>query len=364
MVDPAALALTLTAPATPLVAEEAAAVLREQWGLAPRALSRLATERDDTFRVELDSGQRVVLKVAHPADSDSTVDAQLAVLADLAAHAPHLPVSRVVPTRGTLSAVSIATVDGPRRARVVTWLEGEPWNARPRGAEALRRFGAAQAAFASAVASAGRRLPPGLRPAPSPWNLLEIGAARAACDRIADAQLRRAAAAVLDRAAAEVVPRLAQQPRVLAHNDAHGENVLVTPGTDHSTLSVTGFLDFGDLTHTPRVADLAVAASYASAVADAGDPELAASPWAPAAALVTGAAQAWAAAGEPLSAVERDLIAPLVLVRLAQRAALNSAVAEASSTRATYASRNLARLRVELAALTAHPAPEQLGEAP
>lgn len=364
MVDPAALTLTLTAPATPLTTEEAAAVLREHWGLAPGALTRLATERDDTFRVDLAHGDRVTLKVAHPADPAGTVATQLAVLTDLATHAPHLPVSRVVAAQDGAPSRVISTRDGPRVARVLTWLEGEPWNARPRSAQSLRRFGATQAQFARAVASAGRRLPPHLSPAPTPWNLLAADAAQAACHHIADPLLRAAATAVLDRAAAEVVPHLARQTRVLAHNDAHGENVLVAPGSDDSALRVTGLLDFGDLTHTPRVADLAVAASYAAGVADPSDPTLGASPWAPAATLVDGATQSWDEAGEPLTASELDLIAPLILVRLAQRAALNSAVAHASSDRAPYASRNLAALRNELAALTEHPAPERFGAAP
>lgn len=366
MVDPAALASTLTAPATPLTADEAVRVVREHWGLTSRAMVRLATERDDTFRVDLDRGDRVTLKVAHPADPKSSVDAQLAVLTDLAVHAPHIPVSRVAPSRDGFPSRTVTTAEGPRVARVLTWLDGEPWNARPRGAAAIRRFGAAQARFAQAVAAAGRRVTAqaGPTPAPTPWNLLEVDAARAACAHIADAALRAAAASVLDRAATEVMPELARQPRVLAHNDAHGENVLVAPGLDDAALTVTGFLDFGDLTHTPRIADLAVAASYAAAVADPRDPELAASPWAPAATLVAGAAHAWAEAGEPLTPSERDLIAPLVLLRLAQRAALNSAVAAASSDRARYASRNLARLRDELAALVEHPAPDRLGAAP
>lgn len=362
--DPAALAATLTERAHPLPADAAVAALREHWALRPAELTRLATERDDTFRVDVVGGRRVLLKVAHPADAAATVDAQLAVLADLAVHAPGLPVSRVAQTVSGEARIVIDSADGPRLARVLSWLDGEPWNARPRTARELRAFGAVQAEFALGVAGAGRRLPTALTPTRTPWNLIELDAMAAAVPAIADEALRRLAGHVIDAARTETHPMLAALPRVLAHNDAHGENVLVAPPTEGTELQVTGLLDFGDLTLTPRVADLAVSASYASTVADTRDPELTSDPWAPAAALIRGATERWASLDDPLSAKERALLAPLILLRLAQRAALNSAVAAANAERAAYASRNLARLRVDLETLVAHPAPDDLGAAP
>lgn len=366
MADPAAFPSTLTARSTALSVDAAAAIVRQHWSHTPRSLTRLATERDDSFRLELADGARAVLKIAHPADPAAAVDAQLAVLADLAAHSPALPVSRVLPTRDGAARAIVDSPDGPRLARMLSWLEGEPWNARPRSAAELRTFGTTQATLAHAVAAAGTRLPAALAPAPTPWNLLHIDAAESASGAIHDAALRTLARAVLADARTRIHSRLAALPRVLNHNDAHGENVLVAPPGADPGLRVTGLLDFGDMTLTPRVADLAVAASYAGGVADPADPEFAGnhSAWAPAAALVAGAAAHWATLGEPLSDTERALIAPLVLLRLAQRAALNSAVAAANAERAAYASRNLARLRVELETLTAHPAPDELGAAP
>lgn len=368
MADPAAFASTLTARSTALSVDAAAAIVRQHWSQTPRSLTRLATERDDSFRLELADGARAVLKIAHPADPAAAVDAQLTVLADLAAHSPALPVNRVLPTRDGAARAIVDSPDGPRLARVLSWLEGEPWNARPRSAAELRTFGTTQATLAHAVAAAGTRLPAALAPAPTPtpWNLLAIDAAESASGAIHDAALRTLARAVLADARTRIHSRLAALPRVLAHNDAHGENVLVAPPGAGDGLRVTGLLDFGDMTLTPRVADLAVAASYAGGVADPADPEFAGnhSAWAPAAVLVGGAAAHWAALGDPLSDTERALIAPLVLLRLAQRAALNSAVAAANAERAAYASRNLARLRVELETLTARPTPDELGAAP
>lgn len=368
MVDPAALTQALTRRATPVDERDAAEVLRASWGFEPTALTRLATERDDTFRVELAGGGRALLKIAHPDDVAGTVDAQLAVLADLATHAPHLPVSRVLPARDGAARVEVTTPDGTRLARVLSWLDGEPWSSRPRDADALSALGRVQADLARAVAAAGARLGDAATPARTPWNLLEIDAARATIDGIADDALRAAARAVLDDAATRILPALDSLPRVLAHNDAHGENILVAPPGDEprdgAATRVTGLLDFGDMTRTPRIADLAVAASYAAGVADPADPRLAESPWAPAAWIARGAAKGWAAAGNPLTEAERSLLAPLILLRVAQRAALNSAVAAASAERAAYAGRNLARLRADLEALAAHPAPIDLGAAP
>ena len=134
MADPAAFASTLTARSTALSVDAAAAIVRRHWSLTPRSVTRLATERDDSFRLDLADGTRAVLKIAHPADPAAAVDAQLTVLADLAAHSPALPVSRVLPTRDGASRAIVDSPDGPRLARVLSWLEGEPWNARPRSA--------------------------------------------------------------------------------------------------------------------------------------------------------------------------------------------------------------------------------------
>lgn len=353
-------ATALTAPFTPLDGERVDGLVREHFSLRPESIDRLATERDDTFRVRA-GGQTLVIKVAHPADDPVAIAEQLAVLRAVATLDPDLPMPRVMASTGGGDAVTVASPDGPRVLRALSWLEGEPLGRRPRSGHDLRAVGATQARLAHAVATVGVTLPPRSDASPTLWNLLSLEVMRAHLPAITDPSLRDRAAAVIARARRELLPRLRALPLVLAHNDAHGDNILVRPPNPEAPdapLTVTGILDVGDLTRTPRIADLAVAVSYARGVATA---ELAAEPWTAAEALAAGAAAAWRERGEPLTDEELALLPDLVLLRLAQRAALNSAVAAASADARRYAGRNLAQLATDLADLTAHPPPTTLG---
>jgi len=144
---------------------------------------------------------------------------------------------------------------------------------------------------------------------------------------------------VIERVSDAVLPRLIALPAPLAHNDLHSDNVLVSS----EPFAVTGVLDFGDMTRTPRVADLAVAASYSRGrVAERHEP------WAAAHSYVSGYE-----AEQPLTDDEHALLPELVLLRLAQRGILNSAIAAANPAAAPYASRNLSAIARDLRELGA-----------
>jgi 4-aminobutyrate aminotransferase-like enzyme/Ser/Thr protein kinase RdoA (MazF antagonist) len=62
------------------------------------------------------------------------------------------------------------------------------------------------------------------------------------------------------------VPRLAELPMGVIHNDANDFNVLVSPADPADQLCarhITGLVDFGDLVHSYKVGELAIAAAYA-----------------------------------------------------------------------------------------------------
>jgi Ser/Thr protein kinase RdoA (MazF antagonist) len=61
-----------------------------------------------------------------------------------------------------------------------------------------------------------------------------------------------------------ILPRLRRQP---VHNDLNPHNIVVDPGNQ---ARIAGIIDFGDLTFTARINDLAIAAAYQ--VADSDDP--------------------------------------------------------------------------------------------
>lgn len=336
---PAPSPLPLTAEFVPLSDQRAAQLLEQTHALEVQQLDRLATERDDTFRAHTPRGV-VVAKFAHPLDDPAALHDQVVVLEALAREHPELPVQRIVPARdGSLLTRVIDDAGQPRLARVLTYLHGELLGARVRPTAAMRTLGSLHARLASAIAAIGAAADPPLQGALTPWNLLSIEQYAPLLEKIADSSLRDEAARVIDRATDAVLSRAVALPALLAHNDLHGDNVLVTS----RPFAVTGVLDFGDMTLTPRVADLAVAASYAR-----GRVRPSVDPWAAARAYVAGfdAVQA-------LDDEEHALLPELVLLRLAQRGILNSAIAAANPAAEKYASRNLSAIARDLRELGA-----------
>ena len=314
--------------------DDARAQLRARWGIVGTHVERLDTERDDTFRITAPQGQ-LVLKASNPDDPPAASEVPIQVLRLLEREHPELPVERIVPTAHGATSASVAG----RVVRVTSFLHGESLVAARRGDRELLAYGAQLAALHHAVAAID------LDPRTTPWNLLALDDYAEVAPALA-AEIAPQVQRVVDDARTETLPALQALPAVLAHNDFHGDNLLVDPERPER---IVGILDFGDLTRTPRVAECAVAASYARGYAAAET-----SPWSPAAVFVAGYRDGLAALGAPpLSDVEERLLPRLVLLRLAQRALLNSAALRGRDN--PYASRNLARLGVDLAELSAEP---------
>ncbi|MBX3195364.1 MAG: phosphotransferase [Microbacteriaceae bacterium] len=238
----------LARPFEHIDADAARAVLAEHWGLAGGELTRLDTERDDTFRAALVFGGTVlpntsfcVIKVAHPADAPGVIDLQLSAMEHARRTDPGIPIQRVVPTRdGTLSAVA-----GGRVGRVLTWIDGDLMQGAPRS-PALHR-------------DAGRmlgRLNRALSDFDHPAADRELAWDLARFPELLPAASDPLHVEVLERFAAETAPALATLPRQVVHNDAHPGNLLV----DSDRLAA--ILDFGDIVRTARVCDLAVSLAY------------------------------------------------------------------------------------------------------
>lgn len=326
----------------------AQALLADSHGIAARRIERLTTERDDSFRLDTPHGT-VVAKFAHPLDDPRALHDQVSVLDELARGYPEAPVQRVLRDQeGAL--VHRATDDAgqSRWLRVLSFLEGELLGSHPRSLDEVRAIGLFHARFAAAIAAIGES-DPSLMGSPTAWNLchVELYAPRAL--ELADGPLRSEVLRVLERAQRHVIPPLLALPAVLAHNDLHGDNVLVS----RDPFTVTGVLDFGDMTRTPRVADLAIAASYARGRATPTH-----DPWAAAHAYVAGYE-----AEQPLTDDEHALLPELVLLRLAQRGILNSAIAAANPAAEGYASRNLSAIARDLRELGAS-IPSTIGATP
>lgn len=240
---------TLLSVPPPVLSEPALLqALAQGWGLGGR-LSPLTSERDLNHR--LDTGTaRYLVKVTNPAEARAMTDFQTRAFLHVAAQDPAVPVARLVPAQdGGLWQETPAGL-----LRVFSWLEGEPLHALPRspalaaaGGGALARLTAALAGYAHPAADHVLL-----------WDIKQLPRLAPLLPAIADPGTRAGAEAFVADFAARIAPRLAGLPAQVCHADFNPWNLLA----DAATAQVTGILDFGDMVRTPRVCDLAVAASY------------------------------------------------------------------------------------------------------
>jgi hydroxylysine kinase len=224
-------------------------IARDIFGLDVRTVARMETERDDSFRLRTASGD-LLLKVAHPADSAAAVDLQTRALQFAASRDVELPLQHFLESRDGEIAPSLALHDH-RIARVLTWLPGTLLEkSRPNDAQVL------------ALGEMLGRLSVALRGFEHPaseysmaWDLAQAHKLRTVSVMLSDPAVNE----TLERYNDVVAPLLDELPRQVIHNDFNPGNVVVD---DDAESYVTGILDFGDVIHSIRVADLACALSY------------------------------------------------------------------------------------------------------
>ncbi len=289
-------------PFEPLGDEDAAALLGELYGIRDATLTRLDTERDDTFRVTTASAE-FVLKIAHPSDDPLSVNLQTAAMS-YAAEESGLPLQRVVfSVEG-----EVEPLFRERVVRLLTWLPGTPAFEEPD----LGMLGATLGRLTDALATFDH--PAAHRD--FAWNSARLDLSRPLLETFSADELT-ATFDWFDRT------DLSTLPRQVIHNDFHPGNVLVTDGT------VSGIIDFGDVVYTARVVDLSLALCY------------------------FGESEEFVAAFErtvPLSAAELAVIPMLIAARYAQRVLINASLQRGNpNDRAISATdKNLLALRAHL----------------
>jgi 4-aminobutyrate aminotransferase-like enzyme/Ser/Thr protein kinase RdoA (MazF antagonist) len=294
--------------AHPLTEADAQELARRLYGLEAAALA-LPGEFDDNFRLTASDGRLFVLKAMHPTRERGLVELQCAALRHLAQRVPHLPVPRVLPTKGGGLVSVVSGPDGaPRLLWALTWLQGTPLaEARPRLPELLHGLGRFLGEMDGALLDFDH--PDAHRD--FKWDLARASWIRGALDHLREPGRRAPVERVLARYQSEVVPALPHLRRGVIHGDANDHNVLVGSPRVFPR-QVTGLLDFGDIHHGLLVAEPAVAAAYALLGED--------DPIAAAAAVVSGFHSALA-----LEEDEIALLFPLIGARLAV-SVTNSAV--------------------------------------
>jgi hydroxylysine kinase len=321
--DPAGNLLSLPPPRASLAA--LTGLLRDHWGLTG-TLTPLTSERDQNHRLDTASGS-FTLKLANPAEPTKLTEFQTLALQHTAATATDLPIPRVIPAHD--GRPIIPTPDGA--LRLLTWLPGTPLAHLPRSP-----------ALAAAIGTALGRLDATLATFSHPaadhhflWDIRNAADLAPLTPALPD-DLLATVTRFLDRFRTCTAPALATLPRQVIHGDFNPHNLLADP-SDPTRL--TGILDFGDMTLSHRICDLAVAASY---LIDPADPL----------ALLLPLTQAYHRAN-PLTPQEISLLPDVITARLITTLTISAWRAQRYPDNAAYILRNAPTSRAGLAALAA-----------
>ncbi len=245
---------TMVTRSRPVATELVVALARDRYLLDVRA-TRMTGERDENYRLSVAGGAEYVFKIAHVAEERAVTELPTAALLHIEQTDPTFPCPRVVRERSGATQVYFVDESGHNRtARVLTYLPGKLLGAATRSARQRRSCGA----------TAGR-MTRALRGFQYPvvhqaliWDVRNAARVRRLLDELPDFPHRQAAADLLDH----LIPRIeAQLPGLrhqFVHNDINPFNVLVDPDDE---ANVVGIIDFGDLTHTALIADVAVTAA-------------------------------------------------------------------------------------------------------
>jgi hydroxylysine kinase len=245
---------TMVTPSLPMPIARVVALIRHHYGFEPRA-ERLTGERDENFRLIVNDGADYLLKVANPAENPAEAALQTAALLHIEKTDPELPCPRVV--RGRTGSTHFCFIDecgSERIARVLTYLPGrllgESTRSRRQRADCGRMGARLMLALRGFEHAAAQR--------PIVWDVQHTGHMRLLLDELPRFPFQAAARELLERIVPRIQSQLPHLRHQMVHNDLNPLNILVDP-TDEER--VTGVIDFGDMTHTALIADVAVCAA-------------------------------------------------------------------------------------------------------
>jgi len=241
----------LSAAHTRMSEDEAERLVTCYWGL-PGHVTRLATEKDDTFAVHAGDHRAYVLKVTNPAEDPLEVDLEIELMRHVARAGSSVPVPQLFDALNGQLLVAIEDAAGQsRQARLMSFIAGTPLDstsATPAEREAVgRTLGRLRHLTGTFSHPAQYRV--------LAWDVQHLPRLRPLLEAIADPGHRDLLAAGLARfdSIAGIVPALRRQ---VLHNDFSKSNIIV----DHAAARfVQGIIDFGDAVHTAVAIDVATA---------------------------------------------------------------------------------------------------------
>jgi 4-aminobutyrate aminotransferase-like enzyme len=255
--------LVLSALPPQLDADDALAAASSLFGVAAADVVDLGSERDRTFALRDEAGRSVaVLKVSNPSEDPAVLDMEAEGALHATAADPGLRVA--LPWRTSASGDPGPALPGDELEHLrAQWWQGDVahWARLYDVLPGRSRIDAAQLDDAAVIAwgETTARLARALRGFTHPrarrtmlWDVQHALAARAMLGDIRDPRERALVARVLDRFEETVKPVWPRLRAQVVHGDLTVDNTL----TDDAGL-ITGVIDFGDMSHTALVTDLA-----------------------------------------------------------------------------------------------------------
>ncbi|KMO84293.1 4-aminobutyrate aminotransferase [Mycolicibacterium chubuense] len=291
-------------PAPQVTEAQAEELVATHYGLVARATS-LGSQQDKNFVISTgsddDHAVAGVLKIANPAFTATELAAQDAATAHIVDAEPTLRVSVPLPnTSGKLCTPVEGLVDGIAYVRLLRYLPGGTL------VDAGHLTPSVVAGLGDVSGRVSRALAGFSHPGLDRILQWDLRFAKEVVDRLAryvdDADLRARLESAADAAWSRIAPLDASLPRQAAHIDLTDANIVVSwvdgvPRPD-------GIIDFGDLSHTWAVSELAITASSVLGHVGAS------------AASILPAARAFHAV-RPLSEAECDALWPMIVLRAA-----------------------------------------------
>jgi 4-aminobutyrate aminotransferase-like enzyme/Ser/Thr protein kinase RdoA (MazF antagonist) len=211
----------------------------------------LASERDQNFRISTEAGDQFVIKIANSAEDPAIIDMQLKALEHIALVDPKLPVPKVLSSRNGSAIEQIQAESGTNHSmRILTYLSGAPPKDDPTDRALHRPMGACLARLALAL----RGFFHPIANYELLWDLKHTLKLRQYLPYITDANHHELVRYFLDRFDRNVLPLIPKLRAQVVHNDFVPDNILVA---ENDPGRIVGIIDFGDMTHTLLINDLA-----------------------------------------------------------------------------------------------------------
>jgi Ser/Thr protein kinase RdoA (MazF antagonist) len=245
-----------------LLAPDAALMLADRYWHIHGDISVLPSYADQNFRIRTESGD-YVLKVANPQWSRMDLDLENQAMMALAERQPTLELPRVRHTPQGEHLLTLPVAGRRCHVRMLSFVPGRTY------ADAIGTVPHAQReGLHRSLGDAVGRLTRGLEGFSHPaadrqhdWNLVRLPALTREIAHIDDDGLRAIVQAQVEAFVAHLPQWRARLPIAALHNDANDLNVIVAERGGEPRVS--SVIDFGDMCTSFRLADLAIACTYA-----------------------------------------------------------------------------------------------------